>query len=56
MKTINSDLVLWFISKEGIDFTDSENIETVAEMITKILIVKQLNGYTAKSFSLVVDV
>ena len=55
MKILNSELVPWLIAKEGIDFADRDNIETVTEMIAKIIIDKQLNGYTAKSFPLAID-
>ena len=50
MKTINSKLVPWLIAKEGFNFADRDNVETVTEMLTKIIIDKELNGYTAKSF------
>ena len=55
MKTINSELVPWLIAKEGINFADRENIETVTEVTAKIIIDKQLNVYTAKSFPLAID-
>ena len=55
MKTITSELVQWLISKEGINFADRENNETLTEIIAKIIIDKQLNGYTAKSFLLAID-
>ena len=51
MKTINSELVPWLIAKEGFNFADRDNVETVTEMLTKIIIAKELNGYTAKTFA-----
>jgi hypothetical protein len=51
MKTINSELVPWLIAKEGFNFADRDNVETVTEMLTKIIIDKELNGYTAKTFA-----
>lgn len=47
MKTITSELVPWLIAKEGFNFADRDNVETV----TKIIIDKELNGYTAKTFA-----
>ena len=55
MKTINSELVPWLIAKEGIDFADRDNVEAVTEMLTKIIIDKELNVYTAKSFPLAIE-
>ena len=55
MKTINSELVPWLIAKDGFDFADRENVETVTEMLTKIIIDKELNGYTAKLFPLSIE-
>ena len=48
---INSELVPWLIAKEGFNFADRDNVETVTEMLTKIIIDKELNGYTAKTFA-----
>ena len=51
MKAINTELVPWLIAKEGFNFADRDNVETVTEMLTKVIIGKELNGYTAKTFA-----
>ncbi len=55
MKTINSELVPWLIAKEGYNFADRDNIEMATEMIANIIILKGLNGYTAKTFPLTIQ-
>jgi hypothetical protein len=40
MKTINSELVPWLIAKEGFNFADRDNVETVTEMLTKIILIR----------------
>ena len=44
-------MVPWLIAKEGFNFADRDIVETVTEMLTKIIIDKELNGYTAKTFA-----
>ena len=55
MKTINSKLVPCLIAKEGYNFADRDNIETATEMIANIIVCKELNGYTAKTFTLAIE-
>ncbi len=48
MKTINSKLVPWLIAREAYNLADRNNIDVASEMITKIIIAKELNGYTIR--------
>jgi hypothetical protein len=55
MKVINATLVPWLIAKDRYNVSDSENIEPASDMFVIIIIAKELDGYTKKTFPLAIE-